>query len=97
MIKKILDKADFANKETCSFTRLNDAFWKTLLKAAKRTLKQPTMRFQIVTQRIVGSYEKRFFWGGGRGGVRLIVNEKLMIGYLLQHIFSKYSVRRRIK
>ena len=28
--------ADFANRETCSFIRLNDAFRKTLLQAAKR-------------------------------------------------------------
>ena len=28
--------ADFANCETCSFIRLNDAFWKTLLQAAKK-------------------------------------------------------------
>ena len=27
--------ADFANRETCSFIRLNDAFRKTLLQAAK--------------------------------------------------------------
>ena len=28
--------ADFANRETCSFIRLNDAFRKTLLQAAKK-------------------------------------------------------------
>ena len=28
--------ADYANRETCSFIRLNDAFWKTLLQAAKK-------------------------------------------------------------
>ena len=31
--EKILDAADFANSETCSFTRFNDAFQRTLLKA----------------------------------------------------------------
>ena len=30
----------------------------------------------------MGSYEKRFLGGGGR----LIVSEKLVTGYLLQHI-----------
>ena len=28
---KIMDEADFANHETCSFIRINDAFRKTLL------------------------------------------------------------------
>ena len=78
--EKILDAADFARRENCSFIRLNDAFRKTLLKAAKKTLRQPTMRaeFSLIralisnwhTERIMGSYEK-LFWGGGGGG-RLI-------------------------
>ena len=34
--QKILDAADFARRESCSFIRLNDAFRKTLLKAAKK-------------------------------------------------------------
>ena len=33
--EKILDAADFASRENCSFIRPNDAFRKTLLKAAK--------------------------------------------------------------
>ena len=41
--------------------RLNDAFLKTLLKAAKKTLRQPTTRAEF-------SYEKLFFWGGGGEG-----------------------------
>ena len=45
--KKILDAADFARRENCSFIRLNDAFRKTLLKAAKKTLRQPTMRAEF--------------------------------------------------
>ena len=40
--EKILDAADFASRENCPFIRLNDAFRKTLLKAAKKTLRQPT-------------------------------------------------------
>ena len=40
------DVADFANRETCSFVRLNDAFRKALLKATtkKKTLRMPTKR-----------------------------------------------------
>ena len=78
--EKILDAADFARRENCSFIRLNDAFQKMLLKAAKKTLGQPTMRaeFSLIcalisnwhTERIMGSYEK-LFWGRGGGG-RLI-------------------------
>ena len=75
--QKILDAADFARRENCSFIRLNDAFRKTLHKAAKKTLRQPTMRavFSLIralisnghTERIMGSYEKHFFWRGGGG------------------------------
>ena len=36
--EEILDAADFARRENCSFIRPNDAFRKTLLKAAKKTL-----------------------------------------------------------
>lgn len=45
--EKILDTADFANSETCSFIRLYDAFRKSLLKAAKNTLRQPTRRVEF--------------------------------------------------
>ena len=34
---------DSENDENCSLRRLNDAFRKTLLKAAKKTLRQPTI------------------------------------------------------
>ena len=72
--EKILDLADFARRENCSFIRLNDVFRKTLLKAAKKILRQPTMRteFSLIhvlisncyTERIMGSYEKLFLrWG----------------------------------
>ena len=87
--QKILDAAVFARRENCSFIRLNDAFRKTLLKAAKKTLRQPTMRaeFSLIralisnwhTERIMESYEKHF-WGGGN---RLIASEKLIKVYLL--------------
>lgn len=39
----------------------------------------------------MGSYEKCFFWG--EIGVRLMVSEKLMIGYLLR--YAGYSVNIR--
>ena len=82
----MLDAADFTNSDTCSFIRLYDAFRKTLLKAAKNNLRQPTTRaeFRLIgalisnwhKQRIMGNYEKRFF--GRLRGVSLIANEKLM-------------------
>ena len=43
----ILDAADFDSRENCSFIRLNDAFRKTLFKAAKKTPRQPTMRTEV--------------------------------------------------
>ena len=44
----------------------------------------------------MGSYEQRFFFGGGGGewGIRLIASEKLMTVHLLA--FSKYSVKKSI-
>ena len=45
--QKILDAADFARRENCSFIRLNDAFRKTLLTAATKTVRQPTMRAEF--------------------------------------------------
>ena len=72
--QKIVDAADFARRENCSFIRLIDAFRKTLLKAAKKG--QPTMRaeFRLIrslisnwhTMRIMESSEKHLL--GGRGG-----------------------------
>ena len=45
--EKILDAADFARRKNYSFIRLNDAFRKTLLNAAKKTLRQPTVRAEF--------------------------------------------------
>ena len=45
--EKILDAADFASREYCSFITFNDAFRKTLLKAVKNTLRQPTTRAEF--------------------------------------------------
>ena len=42
-VARILDAADFASRKNCSFIRLNDAPRKTLLKPAKKTLRQPTL------------------------------------------------------
>ena len=90
--EKILDTADFASREDCSFIMLNDAIRKPLLKAAKKTLRQPTMRaeFSLIhalisnwhTERIMRSYEELLLGGGG-GGI-LIASEKLIKVYLLQ-------------
>ena len=51
--EKILDAADFATRENYSFIRLNDAFRKTLLKAAKKTLRQPTVRAEFSLIRVL--------------------------------------------
>ena len=70
--------ADFANHETCSFIRLNDAFRKTLLQAAKlKSRKLTDHGRQLVphllisnlivfydTERIMGNDR----WGGGGDG-----------------------------
>ena len=45
--EKVLGAADFASRKNCSFIRLNDAFRKTLLKAAKKTLRQPSMKAEF--------------------------------------------------
>ena len=86
-----MDAADFSSPETSSFIGLNDAFRKTLLKAAKKTLRQHITRaeFSLIralisfTERIMRSNKKRFFGGGAR---RLIASEKLVKVYLLQRI-----------
>ena len=64
-----------------------------MLKAAKKTLRQPTVRaeFSLIrhTESIMGSKEKHFFLGGGGGGGgggegnRLIASEKLIKVYVL--------------
>ena len=84
--QKILNVADFARRENCSFTRLNDAFRKNLLKAAKKTLRQPTMRaeFSLIgalisnwhTEKVWEVMKNILFWGRG-GGNKLIASEKL--------------------
>ena len=51
--QKILDTADFARRENCSFIWLDDAFLKTFLKAAKKILRQPTMRAELSLIRVL--------------------------------------------
>ena len=81
------------------FIRLNDAFRKTLLKAAQKNLSTAKAEFSLIralasdwhTQATayrdiyLESCLQVFFWGGG-GGVRLISTEKLMTVYLMQRI-----------
>ena len=67
---------DFVSRESCSFMRLNNAFRKTLLKAAKKT----------PSQRIIGSYEKLFSWCVCGG--RLTASEKSIYCSL----YGKYPV-----
>ena len=77
--EKILDAADFARRENCSFVRLNDAFQKTLLKQPKNSTTthyesrvQFNMRanFKLTYRENYGKLWKTFL--GGRGGGRLI-------------------------
>ena len=61
---------NFANRETCSFIRLNDAFRETLLKAAEKTLQEPSSVeyarwFQTDIQRELWEVIKSAFGGGG--------------------------------
>ena len=70
--------ADFANRETCSFIRPNDASRKTLLQAARKKSrkltdhgKQLLPRALISNVLIVFSVSRRELWevtGGGEGG-----------------------------
>ena len=70
---------NFANRETCSFIRLNDAFWETLLKAAEKTIQEPSSVeyarwFQTDIQRESWEVIKSAFnfFLGGRGGGDLV-------------------------
>ena len=68
--------ADFANRETCSFIRLNDAFFKTLLQAAKKKSRKLTDHGKQLLPRVLISndivlYDKKRIMGNdryGRGG-----------------------------
>ena len=77
--------ADFANRETCSFKRLNDAFRKTLPQAPKkksRNRKKLLPRVVISNvivfydkERIMGNVRQERGWGGGsREDVNSIFN-----------------------
>ena len=55
--------ADFANRETCSFIRLNDAFRETVLPAAKKKPRKLTHHGKQLLQRalisnVIVFYEK---------------------------------------
>ena len=94
--EKILDAADFSSRENCSFIRLDDAFRKTLLKAAKKTVRQPTMRAEFsLIRALISNWHREncgklwktiLGWGGGGGDGRLIASEKLIKIYLLEPI-----------
>ena len=67
---------DFANRETCSFMRLNDAFLKTLLQAAKKKSRKLTdhgkqLLPQVLISNVIVPYYKQRIMGNnryGRGG-----------------------------
>ena len=63
--------ADFANRETCSFMRLNDAFRETLLQVAgKKSRKLTDHSKQLLPRRLISSvivfYVKERLRGNGR-------------------------------
>ena len=65
--------ADFANRETCSFIRLNDAFRKTLLQAAKKKPRKLTDHGKQLLPRalisnVVVFYAKERIMGNDRLG-----------------------------
>ena len=76
--EKILDAEDFARHENCSFIRLNDAFWKTLLKSAQKNSKTTHYEsrvqsndcadFKLTYRENCGKLGKTIFGGGGGGG-----------------------------
>ena len=69
--------ADFANRETCSFIRLNDAFRKTLLQEAKKKTRKLTDHGkQLLLRAMISNVTRGELWemigresrGGGGGG-----------------------------
>ena len=78
--------ADFANRKTYSFIRLNDAFGKTLLKAARKESRKLTNHLKQLLSRALISNVIVFYdkGGGGGGGVYKKQNYKHMFFYLLQ-------------
>ena len=74
--------ADFANRKTYSFIRLNDAFGKTLLKAARKESRKLTNHLKQLLSRALISNVIVFY--DKRGGVDKKQNYKHMFFYLLQ-------------
>ena len=63
--------ADFANRDTCSFIRLNDAFRKTLLRAAKKKSRKLTdhekqLQPRALISNVIVFYDKERIMGNGR-------------------------------
>ena len=63
--------ANFANRETCSFVRLNDAFRKTLLQVVKKKPRKLTdHRKQLLLRRLISNvivfYDKERIMGNDR-------------------------------
>ena len=95
--------ADFANHETCSFIRLNDAFRKTLLQAAKLKSRKLTDHGRLVphllisnlivfydTERIMGNDR----WGGGEMATALWTHY-LLVYWNLLGVFCTESIIRK--
>ena len=65
--------ADFASRETCSFIRLNDAFRKTLLQAAKKKPRKATddgkqLLPRALISNVIVFYDKERIMGNDRLG-----------------------------
>ena len=63
--------ADFANRENCSFTRLNDAFRKTLLQVAKKKPRKLTDHEKqrlprALISNVIVSFDKERIMGNDR-------------------------------
>ena len=65
-------EADIANRETCSFLRLNDAFRKTFLQAAKKKSRKLSdhgkqLRPRALISNLIVFYDRERIMGWGRG------------------------------
>ena len=88
--EKILDAADFANRENCSFIRLNDTFRKTLLNES-RVQSNTRADFKLTYSE---NYRKLWKAFGGPGG--WAINSK-WVTMKKKHVPLQDSVRRYMR
>ena len=105
-------EADIANRETCSFLRLNDAFQKTFLQAAKKKSRKLSdhgkqLRPRALISNLIVFYdmERIIGWGreGGGGGwgsekdVNSIRKTSFFVYCSFLGVFGTKSIRRKNK